>query len=77
MPPHVKLIMATGLAITNPLVKYRALVATKAINPDPVSVLDVCARPLASLTSDSELMSECDARVNIVLRSILRSYTID
>ncbi|KAK4610742.1 AFG1-like ATPase [Fulvia fulva] len=26
---------ATGLAITNPLVKYRALVATKAISPDP------------------------------------------
>lgn len=29
---------ATGLAITNPLVKYRALVATKAISPDPVSL---------------------------------------
>ena len=27
---------ATGLAITNPLIKYRALVATKAIKPDPV-----------------------------------------
>ncbi|CAK3868073.1 Lactation elevated 1 B [Lecanosticta acicola] len=26
---------STGLAITNPLVKYRALVATKAITPDP------------------------------------------
>lgn len=27
---------ATGLAITNPLVKYRALLATRAIAPDPV-----------------------------------------
>jgi peroxisome-assembly ATPase len=30
MPPNA----ATGLAITNPLVKYRSLLATKAINPD-------------------------------------------
>ena len=30
---------ATGLAITNPLVKYRALLAARAIAPDPV-----CAR---------------------------------
>lgn len=29
---------ATGLAITNPLVKYRALIATKAIAPDPVGI---------------------------------------
>lgn len=28
--------VATGLAITNPLVKYRALLATRAIAPDPV-----------------------------------------
>lgn len=28
--------VATGLAITNPLVKYRALLATKVIAPDPV-----------------------------------------
>ncbi|KAF2722416.1 hypothetical protein K431DRAFT_221931 [Polychaeton citri CBS 116435] len=27
--------MATGLAITNPLVKYRSLIATKIISPDP------------------------------------------
>lgn len=32
--------VATGLAITNPLVKYRALLATRAIAPDPV--LSLC-----------------------------------
>lgn len=31
---HMPLNVATGLAITNPLVKYRALLATKAITPD-------------------------------------------
>lgn len=42
--------VATGLAITNPLVKYRALLATRAIAPDPVlslsAILDLllCVR---------------------------------
>lgn len=33
--------VATGLAITNPLVKYRALLATRAIAPDPVLSLSL------------------------------------
>ena len=32
MPP------STGLAITNPLIAYRALLATKRIDPDPAQV---------------------------------------
>lgn len=35
--------VATGLAITNPLVKYRALLATRAIAPDPVLSLSLSA----------------------------------
>lgn len=36
MSPPV--VVSTGLAITNPLIAYRALLATKRIDPDPAQV---------------------------------------
>jgi predicted ATPase len=35
MPPPISPQISTGLTITNPLVLYRALLATKRIDPDP------------------------------------------
>ncbi len=36
MPPTIS--VSTGVAITNPLIAYRALLATKRIDPDPAQV---------------------------------------
>lgn len=41
--------VATGLAITNPLVKYRALLATRAIAPDPVLSLSLSLSAILNL----------------------------
>jgi hypothetical protein len=38
MPPAGSISSSTGLVITNPLVAYRALLATKRIDPDPAQV---------------------------------------
>lgn len=58
---------ATGLAITNPLVKYRALIATKAIAPDPVGLLAL---------QNIQAIAESRYRPNTDLLYTYQNYTI-
>lgn len=67
MPANI----ATGLAITNPLVKYRALVATKAINPDNGQLrLALHLQKLYERLKDYEPQQEYSQRLDQISRAI-------
>jgi peroxisome-assembly ATPase len=67
MPPNV----ATGLAITNPLVKYRALVATKVISPDNGQLrLALHLQKLYDRLKDYEPQVEYSHRLDQISRAV-------
>ena len=62
---------ATGLAITNPLVKYRALVATKAISPDNGQLrLALHLQKLYERLKDYEPQVEYSQRLDQISRTV-------
>ncbi|SMR60847.1 unnamed protein product [Zymoseptoria tritici ST99CH_1A5] len=62
---------ATGLAITNPLVKYRALVATKVISPDPAQHrLAIHLSKLYDRLKDYEPEQEYSHKLDQISRSL-------
>lgn len=67
MPPTI----STGLAITNPLVKYRALIATKAISPDNGQLrLALHLQKLYDRLKDYEPQVEYSQRLNQISRAV-------
>lgn len=74
MPPPA----ATGLAITNPLVKYRSLVATRAINPDNGQLrLALHLQKLYERLIDYEPQIEYGQALDQVSRSIRNQQSIN
>ncbi|QIW97417.1 hypothetical protein AMS68_002935 [Peltaster fructicola] len=62
---------ATGVVITNPLVKYRALVATRAINPDPAQHrLAIHLQGLYERLKDYEPQVEYSYKLDQISRAI-------
>lgn len=78
MPPSIPASINTGLAITNPLVLYRALLATKRIDPDPAQHrLALELQKLYYRLKDYSPHEEYGARIkaiqNVVKKPVARS----
>ncbi|CAD6449999.1 95031c92-2b9d-4bcd-938f-f677fe52dab0-CDS [Sclerotinia trifoliorum] len=69
--PSTKLPQSTGLTITNPLILYRALLATKAIDPDPAQHrIALHLQKLYLRLKDYKPQSEYGARLKAISQAI-------
>jgi peroxisome-assembly ATPase len=71
MPPTIPASTSTGLTITNPLVLYRALLATKRIDPDPAQHrLALELQKLYYRLKDYSPREEYGARIKAISRAV-------